>query len=133
MVAPFLLESSVGTCFFKSVEFQSGNGLDPFAEGREGVDVDNGTDFLGFLGSVVEDSVFGLGDGLLFVSGEEHEFVDIVLESVFIEFQRFLGSILSTMVDCDSDRSSELDAESSGFDFSESESWSYDEAYLCLF
>ena len=67
--------------------------------------------------------MFGFGDGLLLVSGEENQFIDVVLQAVFIEFQRFLASVSSSVVDSDSDRSGELNTESGGFDLSQSESY----------
>ena len=85
------------------------------------------------FGRIVDDSVLGLGYGFLFVPGEKHELVEVVLESVLVQFQRFLASVLSPVIDGDSDRSGELLSESCGFDFGQSESYIYYYAYLFRF
>ena len=74
--------------------------------------------------------MLGFGGRLLFVAREEHEFVQIILESIFVEFERLLAAIPAPMVDCDSDGSGELDANSSGLNLCESESCLSDEVPL---
>ena len=122
LVAPFLFERFVGSDFSKAIEFQSRNGSDSLDEWGKGVDVGSGADFLGLFGGVVEDSVFGFGDGFLLIAGEKDEFVDVVLQSVFIDFERLLASVFASVVDGDSDGSCELHSQTGGFDFCESES-----------
>ena len=133
LVAPLLFKRSVDSDFFESVELQSGNGFDSFNEWWKSVDYGNCADFLGLFRGVIETSVFSFGDWLLFVSGEQNQFINVVLKSVFIEFQRLLASVFSSVVNADSNGSGELNSESCGFDFSQSESWNYGNGYLCRF
>ena len=66
--------------------------------------------------------MLGLGDWSLFISWEKDELVDVSKKSVLVEFQGFLVSIFSSVIDGDSDGSGELNTETSGLDFSEGES-----------
>ena len=75
-----------------------------------------------FFGSVVDNSIFSLSDGFLGISWEKNEFAEIVGESVFIEFQGFLSSVLSSVVDGNADGPGKLNTQTCSFNFAQRES-----------
>ncbi len=66
--------------------------------------------------------MLGLGDWSLIASREKDKFVDVSKQSVFVELQRFLVSIFSSVIDRDSDGSGELNSKTGSLDFSKGES-----------
>ena len=75
-----------------------------------------------YLGGVIEDSGFGLGDGGLVISGEEDKFINVLGKSFLVSVETFLTSVFAAVIDGDTDRSGELNAKPGGFDFVEGES-----------
>lgn len=56
------------------------------------------------------------------MSGIEHQLAEVVSQTSLIGLESFLGTIFSSVIDGDADRSGELGSQSDGFDFGKSES-----------
>ena len=129
LVAPFLSDGAVSSGLLKSFQLQLADGSHSLGKVGNFVNLDTGGSLLlilnkslKYLGSIVEDARFSLGDGFLLVSGEKHQFAKIVSEALFVEVKLLLRFIFSSVVDANADRLSELNSKTSGLDFGESES-----------
>lgn len=76
-----------------------------------------------YLGGVVDDAGLGLGDWGLGVSGEQHQVIEVLLESGLVGVQGLLASVLASVVDGDTDGSGEVGAQASSSDFLEGETY----------
>ena len=59
---------------------------------------------------------------MLFISREKDEIVNVFEESIFVTVETFLASIFTSVINGDANGSSELDTQTSSFDFAKSES-----------
>ena len=75
-----------------------------------------------YLCSIIKDSRFCFGDGVLFISGEKNKFVNILSKSFFVSIEGLLASIFTSVIDGNTNRSGKLNSQSSSFNFIQSES-----------
>ena len=78
--------------------------------------------YLLYLGSVINDSGFCLGDWFLFMSGVEDKFAEIVGESCLVGIETLLTFVLSPIINWDSNGFGKLNSQTYRLNLSKSES-----------
>lgn len=101
MVGPLLSNHSEHTILLKLCDIASGYRLNSSDEWQWGIGLWIVGDLLGLSWGVVEDASLGLGNEGFSMSWIEDEFADVGLESLSVDVEGLLASVLSSVVNSD--------------------------------